>query len=67
MFLSVCNKDKERRIGYFLQPLQLLQVEVTRGLTDNSDGEMKFSGVLHCCFRGKAVAHTETMCAICTS
>lgn len=34
MFVSVWNKDKERRIGYCFQPLQLLQAEVTGGLTE---------------------------------
>lgn len=66
MFLSICNKDKEWRIHYFLRPLQLLQVEVTGGLTENSDGDMNFGGGLHCYFRGEAVSHTETVCAICT-
>ena len=54
MFVSVCNKDKERRIGYCLQPLQLLQVEVTGGLTENNDDDMRFGGVLDCYFRGDA-------------
>lgn len=45
MFVSVCNKDKERRIGYCLQPLQLLQVEVTGGLAENNDGDMRFGGI----------------------
>lgn len=62
MFVCVCNKHKER-IGYCLQPLQLLQVEMTGGLTENNDGDMRFGGVLDCFFRGDAVnLHCDSVC-----
>jgi len=54
--MFVYNKDKERRIGYCLQSLQLLQVEVTGGVTEKNGGEMRFGGVLNCCFRGDSVS-----------
>lgn len=63
MSVCVCNKDKERSIGYCLQPLQLLQAEMTGGLTENNDGDMRFGVVLDCFFRGDAVnLHCDGMC-----
>lgn len=64
MFVSVGKKDKEKRIVYCLQPLQLLRLRwqegsqwimmVTRGLLG-----------FDCCFRGGAVSpHWDSVCHV---